>query len=139
MKHKVAALVVVAILVVGAGAWRNDKLNKWLPERLRHRKDNFIGLTRSGQYFTAPGGGPGMTYYEGRKGDFFLTEFRPAADGKPLKLAAATDSYSKNAFGANPATAAMAKPDSSARRQRPGRGARCWGRDGCIRFTSGRE
>ena len=55
-----------------------------------------------------PGGGPGMTYYEGRKGDFFLTEFRPAADGKPLKLAAATDSYSKNAFGANPATAAMA-------------------------------
>jgi hypothetical protein len=24
-----------------------------------------------------PGGGPGMTYYEGNKGDFFLTEFRP--------------------------------------------------------------
>ena len=49
-----------------------------------------------------------MTYYEGRKGDFFLTEFRPLANGQTLKIASATDSYSKNAFGANPATAAMA-------------------------------
>ncbi len=55
-----------------------------------------------------PGGGPGMTYYEGRKGDFFLTEFQPSANGRPLSISVASQSYAKNAFGANPATAAMA-------------------------------
>ena len=30
--------------------------------------------------------GPGMTYYEGRKGDFFLGELRLVADGKPVAI-----------------------------------------------------
>ena len=55
-----------------------------------------------------PGHGPGMTYYEGPKGDFFLNEFQLTADGQPVKFARATDSYSKNAMGGSPATAALA-------------------------------
>src|SRR5690606_200934 len=55
-----------------------------------------------------PAGGPGMTYYEGRKGDFFLTEFRLDADGKNVPIASATHSYAKNQFGNNAATAEMA-------------------------------
>ena len=48
-----------------------------------------------------PGSGPGMAYYEGPKGDFFLGEFQIASGGQPLKLTGATDSYSKNNFGQN--------------------------------------
>jgi hypothetical protein len=55
-----------------------------------------------------PAGGPGMTYYEGTPGDFFLTEFRVTADGKPVEIATASDSYSKNRFGNNAATATQA-------------------------------
>jgi hypothetical protein len=55
-----------------------------------------------------PANGPGMTYYEGPKGDFFMTEFQVEADGKPLKFASASQSYSKNNFGSNPATAKSA-------------------------------
>ncbi|HEX6984520.1 MAG TPA: DUF1553 domain-containing protein [Planctomycetaceae bacterium] len=55
-----------------------------------------------------PAGGPGMTYYEGTPGDFFLTEFRLAAGGRPVAVATATHSYAKNRFGSNPAAAAMA-------------------------------
>jgi hypothetical protein len=55
-----------------------------------------------------PGGGPGMTYYEGRKGDFFLANLEIKANGNPVKIASADANYSKNAFGATPATAAMA-------------------------------
>ena len=58
-----------------------------------------------------PAGGPGMTYYEGRKGDFFLTEFRLTADGKPVPVATATHNYANNQFGRNPATAPMAIDD----------------------------
>ncbi len=55
-----------------------------------------------------PANGPGMTYYEGTKGDFFLSEFIVTADGKPVRIRKATDSYSKNRFGANPVTAQLA-------------------------------
>lgn len=55
-----------------------------------------------------PAGGPGMTYYEGRKGDFFLAEFRLSHDGAPVPIASATHSYANNQFGTNPATAPMA-------------------------------
>ena len=55
-----------------------------------------------------PARGPGMTYYEGPKGDFFLTEFRVEADGKSVTIADASQSYSKNGMGANPATAKLA-------------------------------
>lgn len=46
-----------------------------------------------------PAGGPGMTYYEGRKGDFFLNEFRVRRGGHSVAIAQAAVSYSKNRFG----------------------------------------
>ncbi len=46
-----------------------------------------------------PHHGPGMTYYEGPKGDFFMGEFQLSAGGQKVKFARATDSYSKNNFG----------------------------------------
>ncbi|MEO8353006.1 MAG: PSD1 and planctomycete cytochrome C domain-containing protein, partial [Chthoniobacteraceae bacterium] len=54
------------------------------------------------------GHGPGLAYYEGPKGDFFLGEFQLSADGQPVKFSQATESYAKNNFGSNPATAAKA-------------------------------
>jgi hypothetical protein len=55
-----------------------------------------------------PHHGPGMTFYEGPKGDFFMGEFQVAADGAPVRFGKATESYSKNNFGKTPATAALA-------------------------------
>ncbi|MEZ5304212.1 MAG: DUF1549 and DUF1553 domain-containing protein [Verrucomicrobiales bacterium] len=55
-----------------------------------------------------PAHGPGMTFYEGRKGDFFLGEFEVIADGKPVKIASAAHTYANNQFGNNPATAELA-------------------------------
>jgi hypothetical protein len=54
-----------------------------------------------------PAHGPGMTYYEGTKGDFFLGEFILSADGERLKFSEASHSYAKNRFGANPVSAAL--------------------------------
>ncbi len=48
-----------------------------------------------------PARGPGMAYYEGPKGDFFMGEFQLSAGGQPVKIASATDSYTKNNFGGN--------------------------------------
>jgi len=48
-----------------------------------------------------PARGPGMAYYEGPKGDFFMGEFQLASGGQPVKIASATDSYTKNNFGGN--------------------------------------
>ncbi|MEQ2009535.1 MAG: PSD1 and planctomycete cytochrome C domain-containing protein, partial [Limisphaerales bacterium] len=55
-----------------------------------------------------PAHGPGLTYYEGRKGDFFMGEFKVFAGGGQLKLVRATESFSKNNFGNAPVTAALA-------------------------------
>lgn len=55
-----------------------------------------------------PAHGPGMTYYEGPLGDFFLGEFQLTADGDPVRFSQATESYAKNNFGKTPATAALA-------------------------------
>jgi mono/diheme cytochrome c family protein len=55
-----------------------------------------------------PERGPGSTYYEGTRGDFFLGEFRLFADGKPVKIAGASHSYAKNRFGPNPVSAQLA-------------------------------
>jgi len=55
-----------------------------------------------------PAHGPGLTYYEGEKGDFFLTEFILKADGKPVAFKEATESYAKNRFGDNPVSAGLA-------------------------------
>jgi hypothetical protein len=46
-----------------------------------------------------PAHGPGLTYYEGPKGDFFLGEFQVEADGRPVRFARASESYAKNNFG----------------------------------------
>ncbi|HEY1084105.1 MAG TPA: DUF1549 domain-containing protein, partial [Prosthecobacter sp.] len=55
-----------------------------------------------------PAHGPGLCNYEGPKGDFFMGEFKVTVDGRPVKIASATQSYSKNNFGKNPADAAQA-------------------------------
>ncbi len=55
-----------------------------------------------------PARGPGLCYYEGPKGDFFMGEFQATADGKPVQFTKATESYAKNNFGKNPASAAAA-------------------------------
>ena len=51
-----------------------------------------------------PDRGPGTTFYEGRKGDFYLTEFKIAG----AKIASATENYAKNRFGNNPVSAKLA-------------------------------
>jgi hypothetical protein len=55
-----------------------------------------------------PAHGPGLAYYEGPKGDFFLGEFQVFADGKQLTFARATESYSRNAMGGTPVSAKLA-------------------------------
>ena len=42
-----------------------------------------------------PNHGPGRVYYEGPPGDFFLSEVRVMADGKPIRIAGVTSSYPK--------------------------------------------
>ncbi|MFN3242887.1 MAG: PSD1 and planctomycete cytochrome C domain-containing protein [Planctomycetota bacterium] len=59
-----------------------------------------------------PAGGPGLTYYEGRKGDFFLSEFVAHVDEgdgrRRAKVARASESFAKNQYGSHPANAAAA-------------------------------
>jgi hypothetical protein len=55
-----------------------------------------------------PAHGPGFCYYEGPKGDFFMGEFQVQVNGSPVKVVSATESYAKNNFGKNLATAALA-------------------------------
>jgi hypothetical protein len=45
-----------------------------------------------------PSRGPGMVYYEGTAGDFFLSEIKLAADGKAQKFANATQSFAAGKF-----------------------------------------
>ncbi|HUR46399.1 MAG TPA: PSD1 and planctomycete cytochrome C domain-containing protein, partial [Candidatus Saccharimonadales bacterium] len=70
-----------------------------------------------------PAHGPGMTYYEGPKGDFFLGEFQLKADGQPVKFSKATESYAKNNFSS--AASAKAAIDGD-----PQTGWTCAGRMG---------
>lgn len=56
---KIGALIVLAIIIISAVAWKKDKLNSYLPEKLRHKED-FIGLNRNSLYVMAPGGKPGI-------------------------------------------------------------------------------
>ncbi len=55
-----------------------------------------------------PARGPGLTFYEGTKGDFYLTEFLAEIDGNPIKLARGMESYAKNRFGNQPVSAQLA-------------------------------
>lgn len=54
-----------------------------------------------------PSYGPGMTYYEGTHGNFFLSEFQLSIDGVEAKFAGASHSYAKNRFGNQKAGAAQ--------------------------------
>ena len=53
-----------------------------------------------------PAGGPGRAYYEGRKGDFFLSEVVAAVGGQPVKFSSASHSYGKISIGSGNANAA---------------------------------
>ncbi len=53
-----------------------------------------------------PAGGPGRAYYEGRQGDFFLSELTAAVDGTPVPFASASHSYGKISIGSGSADAA---------------------------------
>ncbi|MDB4778090.1 PSD1 and planctomycete cytochrome C domain-containing protein [bacterium] len=56
-----------------------------------------------------PDSGPGMTYYEGSKGDFFLSELVIQVEGaKQQKIKSASESYAKNQFGDNSVSATLA-------------------------------
>ncbi len=70
-----------------------------------------------------PAHGPGMTYYEGPKGDFFLGEFKLSSAGQPIKLTKGTESYAKNNFGGG--ASAQAAIDGN-----PETGWTCAGREG---------
>jgi hypothetical protein len=52
-----------------------------------------------------PAGGPGRAYYEGRKGDFFLSELTADVDGKQVPFEAASHSYGKISIGSGSADA----------------------------------
>ncbi|HYR59267.1 MAG TPA: DUF1553 domain-containing protein, partial [Chthoniobacteraceae bacterium] len=71
-----------------------------------------------------PKHGPGLTFYEGPKGDFFMGEFQVSADGQPVRFGKATESYAKNNFGKNPVSAALAIDGD------PQTGWSCAGREG---------
>lgn len=53
-----------------------------------------------------PAGGPGMGFYEGRRGDFFLSEMTVTVDGQPLKLADLSHNYGKISVGSGTTDAA---------------------------------
>ncbi len=55
-----------------------------------------------------PAHGPGMAFYEGPKGDFFLGEFRVKAGGQPVKLARPSQTYAKIWLGGDKTSAALA-------------------------------
>jgi len=52
-----------------------------------------------------PGRGPGRAYYEGRKGDFFLSEFSARSNGRRIEFASASHSYGKISIGSGNANA----------------------------------
>ena len=53
-----------------------------------------------------PAGGPGRCYYEGRKGDFFLSEVKGKANGKAVKFVDPSHSFGKISIGSGKAHAA---------------------------------
>ena len=46
-----------------------------------------------------PKNGPGRAYYEGPKGDFFLSEIKLSANGQPVKLQNGSHNYAKQWIG----------------------------------------
>ncbi|MFN3189926.1 MAG: PSD1 and planctomycete cytochrome C domain-containing protein [Aureliella sp.] len=58
-----------------------------------------------------PERGPGSTYYEGTRGDFFLTEIDFSIGEIPIEVTAASESFAANRFGKNPVSAALTLDD----------------------------
>ncbi|MEM8733293.1 MAG: PSD1 and planctomycete cytochrome C domain-containing protein [Planctomycetota bacterium] len=54
-----------------------------------------------------PERGPGSTYYEGTRGDFFLTEIDFSVGEQELNVSGASESFAANRFGKNPVSAAL--------------------------------
>ncbi|GAB5405632.1 MAG: PSD1 and planctomycete cytochrome C domain-containing protein [Aureliella sp.] len=52
-----------------------------------------------------PAGGPGRAFYEGRKGDFFLSELSTSLDAREVPLENASHSYGKISIGSGKAAA----------------------------------
>ncbi len=52
-----------------------------------------------------PAGGPGRCYYEGRKGDFFLSELKARLDDAPIRFISPSHSYGKISIGSGDAKA----------------------------------
>ncbi len=52
-----------------------------------------------------PAGGPGMAFYEGRRGDFFLSELKVTFDGAAIKLTDPSHSFGKISVGSGSADA----------------------------------
>lgn len=52
-----------------------------------------------------PAGGPGMAYYEGRKGDFFLSEVFVTRDSETIEMSGASHSFGKISIGSGSAQA----------------------------------
>lgn len=52
-----------------------------------------------------PEGGPGMAFYEGRRGDFFLSEIEVSVDGQSVALEELSHSYGKISIGSGTADA----------------------------------
>ncbi len=56
-----------------------------------------------------PGGGPGLTYYEGRKGDFFLAEIEfSSSPGKTIEWGESSETFAANQFGNHRVAAELA-------------------------------
>jgi hypothetical protein len=53
-----------------------------------------------------PAGGPGLAFYEGRRGDFFLSELSITLDGQPVELKDPSHSFGKISVGSGSAHAA---------------------------------
>ena len=60
-----------------------------------------------------PARGPGRAYYEGPKGDFFLSELKLRIGGKAIKIASASHSYAKGGFGASKTGAQFCYDDNA--------------------------
>ena len=58
-----------------------------------------------------PAHGPGLAYYEGPKGDFFMGEFQAVADGRRVKFVKASESHAKNNFGSGASAKAATDDD----------------------------
>ncbi len=55
-----------------------------------------------------PNHGPGVGFYEGRRGDFFLSELDATANGNPIEFTNPSESYGKISVGSGKAKAANA-------------------------------